>query len=247
MAVKQDELQTKHDAMATAKEYWFQYTGFTQVDTFFSAVPRGLKSKGKTQSRARHRLESHGSRLAFISPLAIAEAFACAVKFLKVTFVTWPVTSPTPEKRKRPHRPKHAQDSRNPPPQEKSVETCSVEGRKPRRPLTGSSLFLGSQKWNNLGVKLKVRAGNEPGRHGVDADVGSNGTGRAYAYAEAPQIGASARASHLNFEITMSNHRARGTTDYIAAAVWRQFNFSSAAILQHPNFPLQHWLASIIP
>ncbi|KAJ7889345.1 hypothetical protein B0H14DRAFT_2561843 [Mycena olivaceomarginata] len=104
--------------------------------------------------------------------------------FLKVTFVTWPVTSPTPEKRKRPHRPKHAQDSRNPPPQEKSVETCSVEGRKPRRPLTGSSLFLSSQKWNNLGVKLKVRAGNEPGRHGVDADVGSNGTGRAYAYGD---------------------------------------------------------------
>ncbi|KAJ7707967.1 hypothetical protein B0H14DRAFT_3525631 [Mycena olivaceomarginata] len=34
-------------------------------------------------------------------------------------------------------------------------------------------------------VKLKVRAGNEPGRHGVDADVaGSNGTGRAYAYGD---------------------------------------------------------------
>jgi hypothetical protein len=32
----------------------------------------------------------------------------------------------------------------------------------------------------------------------------------------------------------------------IAAAVWRQFNFSSAAMLQYPNFPLKHWLASIL-
>jgi hypothetical protein len=33
----------------------------------------------------------------------------------------------------------------------------------------------------------------------------------------------------------------------ITVAVWRQFNFSSAAMLQHPKFPLKHWLASIIP